>query len=76
MGIDTAPGEVRFPLRPGRGEVVLHAGGFRHPSSRWTGSERFTGYDEITHVQLGVRQLRIGTREGIWVLQWTASRRA
>lgn len=74
MGIDTAPGEVRFPLRPGRGEVVLHAGGFRHPSSRWTGSERFTGYDEITHVQLGVRQLRIGTREGIWVLprRWFA----
>jgi len=60
--------EVRFPLRPGRGEVALHAGGFRHPASRWTGAERFTAYGDVTHLQLGHRQLRIGTRQGVWIL--------
>ncbi|HSJ96269.1 MAG TPA: rhomboid family intramembrane serine protease [Myxococcota bacterium] len=60
--------EVRFPLRPGRGEVALHASGFRHPASRWSGAERFTGYRDVTHLQLGPRQLRIGTRQGVWIL--------
>lgn len=66
--IASSPAEIRFPLRPGRGEVGLHAGGFRHPGSRWTGGEQFTGYDEITHLQLGARQLRIGTRRGVVIL--------
>jgi membrane associated rhomboid family serine protease len=72
--IDARPAELRIPLRPGRGEVALHTSGFRHPSSRWTGAERFTGYDEITHLQVGTRQLRFGTRRGITVLprRWFA----
>lgn len=72
--IDARPAELRIPLRPGRGEVALHASGFRHPSSRWTGAERFTGFDEITHLQVGTRQIRFGTRRGITVLprRWFA----
>ncbi|MEB2344349.1 MAG: rhomboid family intramembrane serine protease [Deltaproteobacteria bacterium] len=60
--------EVRFPLRPGRGEVALHASGFRHPASSWTRAERFTAYRDVTHLQVGSRQLRIGTRQGVWIL--------
>lgn len=60
--------EVRVPLLPGRGELALHAGGFRHPASRWTGTEHFTAYGDVTHIQLGGRQLRIGTRQGVWIL--------
>jgi len=72
--IDASPAELRISLRPGRGEVALHTSGFRHPGSRWTGAERFTGYDEITHLQVGSRQLRFGTRRGITVLprRWFA----
>jgi membrane associated rhomboid family serine protease len=66
--VELLPAEVRFALRPGRGEVALHAGGFRHPASRWTGAERFTAYRDVTHLQLGPRQLRIGTRQGVWML--------
>jgi membrane associated rhomboid family serine protease len=58
--------EVRFALRPGRGEVALHAGGFRHP--RWGGGERFSAYGDVTHLQLGPRHLRIGTRQGVWLI--------
>jgi membrane associated rhomboid family serine protease len=63
-----SPTEVRFPLRPGRGAVVLHATGFRHPRSRWTRAEQFTAYGDVTHVQLGSRFLRLGTRQGVWIL--------
>jgi membrane associated rhomboid family serine protease len=66
--VGLSPSEVRFPLRPGRGEVALHATGFRHPASRWTGAERFTAYGDVTHLQAGPRQLRIGTRQGVWIL--------
>lgn len=66
--IGLAQPEIRFPLRPGRGEVALHATGFRHPASRWTGAERFTAYADVTHLQVGPRQLRIGTRQGVWIL--------
>lgn len=66
--VELAPSEVRFPLRPGRGEVALHASGFRHPASRWTGAERFTAYADLTHLQMGRRQLRIGTRQGVFLL--------
>lgn len=66
--IGLAASEVRFPLRPGRGEVALHASGFRHPASRWTGAERFTAYADVTHLQQGRRQLRIATRQGVFLL--------
>lgn len=73
--IGLAPSELRFPLRPGRGEVALHASGFRHPGSRWTGAERFTAYADVTHLQLGRRQLRIGTRQGVFLVprSWFAA---
>jgi membrane associated rhomboid family serine protease len=66
--VDVSVSEVRFPLRPGRGEVALHASGFRHPASRWTGAERFTAYADVTHLQMGRRQLRIGTRQGVFLV--------
>src|SRR5690606_31220419 len=65
------PAEYRIPLRPGRGSVVLHATGFRHPAGRWSG-ERFTGYADLTHVQVGPRQLRIGTRHGVYAIERAA----
>lgn len=64
---DLAPELLRFPLRPGRGAVALHATGFRHPRSRW-GSETFTAYAELTHLSLGARVLRIGTRQSVFLL--------
>ena len=70
------PAEARIALRPGRGTLALHTSGFRHPASRWTGAERFTAYADITHLQRGRRQLRIGTRQGVWILPiaWFAER--
>ncbi len=54
-----------FALRPGRGAVALHATGFRHPRSGRVGAERFTAYADLTHLALGSRTLRIGTRAGL-----------
>ena len=58
-----APPAARFALRPGRGAVALHATGFLHPASRWRAAERFTSYTDVTHLQLGARNLRIATRQ-------------
>jgi len=63
------PPEVRLAMRPGRGTVALHATGFRHPRSRWSPAEDFTAYADLTHLQLGRRQLRIGTRRGVFALE-------
>ena len=48
--------------------MALHATGVRYPRSRWPFGEHFAGYDELTHLQLGPRFLRIGTRRGIALL--------
>lgn len=57
-----------FALRPGRGAIALHATGFRHPRSGRTGAERFTAYADLTHLALGRRTLRIGTRAGVFLV--------
>jgi membrane associated rhomboid family serine protease len=65
-----APETSTFALRPGRGRVVLHASGFRHPGGI-LGGERFTAYADLTHLALGSRSLRIGTRHGVFALPRT-----
>lgn len=55
-----------IPLRSGRGSLAFHAGGLRHPGG--FGRERFTAYADVTHVAVGARALRIGTRHGVWPL--------
>ncbi len=57
-----------FALRPGRGVIALHATGFRHPRSGRSGAERFTAYADLTHLALGRRTLRIGTRSGLFLV--------
>ena len=57
---------VVFALRPGRGAIALHATGFRHPRSGRAEAERFTAYADLTHLALGRRTLRIGTRSGLF----------
>jgi membrane associated rhomboid family serine protease len=66
--IDLSPSELRFPLRPGRGEVALHATGFRHPRRRFGRADHFTAYTDLTHLQLGARFARIATRRGVFAL--------
>ena len=65
---DLAPPAELFALRPGLGQVALHATGFRHPHLRWPFGEQFTAYADLTQLQLGPRLLRIGTRRGIALL--------
>ena len=57
-----------FALRPGRGTIALHATGFRHPRARRVSAERFTAFADITHLALGRRVLRIGTRQGSFAI--------
>jgi len=57
-----------FALRPGRGVIALHATGFRHPRSGRPRAERFTAYADLTHLALGRRTLRIGTRSGLFLV--------
>ena len=66
--VDLAPDATVFALRPGRGTLALHATGFRHPRTRWPFGEQFTAYTDVTHLQLGMRALRIGTRQGVQIL--------
>ncbi len=54
-----------FATRPGRGAIALHATGFRHPRSPRNASDGFTAYSDVTHLVLGRRALRIGTRGGL-----------
>lgn len=54
---------VVFLLRAGRGKVVLHAGGFRHPGL--FGRERFTAYADLTHVATASRSIRIGSTRDV-----------
>lgn len=54
-----------FPLRGGRGAFALHTTGFRHPAASALGGETFTAYADLTHLLLGERWLRVGTRQGV-----------
>jgi membrane associated rhomboid family serine protease len=54
---------VVLPLRAGRGRIVLHAGGFRHPAA--FGREPFTAYGDLTQVVAGTRALRIGSTRDV-----------
>ncbi len=54
-----------YPLRGGRGALALHATGFRHPAASALGGDTFTAYADLTHLLLGDRWLRIGTRRGV-----------
>jgi len=56
-----------FPLKRGRGAVALHASGLRHPGHLFQ-REVFTPYDEVTHLVLLGRSLRIGGRRSVYVL--------
>lgn len=60
--------DVDFPLRGGRGSVVLEPRGIRHPRSARFGGQLLTPYADVTHVQLGARTLRLATRRSVyWV---------
>jgi len=54
---------IVFPLRTGRGSISLHPGGFRHPGGFQR--EQFTSYADLTHLVVGPRSIRIGTRGGV-----------
>jgi rhomboid protease GluP len=54
------------PLRRGRGSIAFHATGFRHPG-RFR-RERFTDYQDVTHLLAGGRGLRVGTRTTVFAL--------
>lgn len=55
-----------FPLKRGKGAVALHAGGVRHPGHLQR--EVFTPYDEVTHLVLLGRSLRLASRRSVYVL--------
>jgi len=65
-----------FPLRGGRGTFALHATGFRHPAASPLGGETFTAYVDLTHLLLGERWLRVGTRQGVLNVPRAAFREA
>ena len=69
---DLAVEPVAFALRPGRGSLALHATGFRHPRSRRASAEQFTAYGDVTHLALGRRALRVGTRRGVFAIDRAA----
>lgn len=54
-----------FPLRSGRGALVLDDAGLRRPRwPRWLGSAT-TPYREITHLAVGPRGFRLATRRAV-----------
>ncbi len=55
-----------IPLRRGRGSVAFHETGFRAPQR--LARDRFTDYRDVTHLQIGSRALRIGTRTAVITL--------
>ncbi len=64
-----APAPERLPLRRGRHPVALHETGVRLPRSRIVPGEVFVGYGELTHLELGARWVRIGSRRGVFWLR-------
>jgi membrane associated rhomboid family serine protease len=63
-GLSAAP--TTFPLRRGRGAVALHATGVRHPGH--LAREVFTPFEDVTHVVLLGRSLRLATKRSVYLL--------
>jgi membrane associated rhomboid family serine protease len=64
-GLELSAQPLVFAMRPGRGTIALHATGFRHPRSPRSSADGFSSYADVTHLALGRRALRIGTRRGL-----------
>ncbi|UCE85673.1 MAG: rhomboid family intramembrane serine protease [Deltaproteobacteria bacterium] len=64
----TEPREV-FPLRRGRGDVVLEANGVRVPRRLSLAGSCLTPYTEIAHLALSPHALRIGARRSVYALR-------
>jgi len=63
----TAPEREAPPVLRMRGGAIpieLHATGLRHPRSVRLGGDAFTRYEDVTHLAVGPRALRLGTRSG------------
>jgi membrane associated rhomboid family serine protease len=54
-----------FALRGGRGAIVLHESGLRHPRTPRLLGEAFTRYEDVTHHTVNLRGLRLGTRRSV-----------
>jgi membrane associated rhomboid family serine protease len=70
LGLSAAP--TTFPLKRGRGAVALHATGIRHPGHLVR--ETFTPFEDVTHVVLLGRSLRLASRRSVYVLPRRAFR--
>ena len=60
-----SPGEYR--LHDGR-RIQLAASGFRHPAAVSFLADVFTPYEEVSHVAVSARSLRIGTRRSVYLI--------
>jgi len=58
---------VDFRLRDGA-RISLYADGFRHPAAVGFLDDVFTPYDEVCHVSVSTRSVRIGTRRSVYLL--------
>jgi rhomboid protease GluP len=54
-----------FPLRGARA-IELRSDGISHPRSPWGGLQIFTPYEDVTHLALSRRSLRIGTEQSVY----------
>jgi membrane associated rhomboid family serine protease len=61
-----------FALRGGRGAVVLHESGLRHPRAPRLLGETFTRYEDVTHHTVTLRGLRLGTRRSVYAFSRSA----
>jgi len=60
-------GPVEFRLRDG-GRIVLGPTSFRHPASFGFLADVDTRYEDVTHVAVSARSLRLGTRGSVFLL--------
>jgi rhomboid protease GluP len=61
-----------FALRGGRGAVVLHESGLRHPRAPRLLGETFTRYEDVTHHTVTSRGLRLATRQSVYAFSRSA----
>lgn len=55
-----------FPLKKGPGPIVLFDDAFRHPEESLRGGECLTRYEDITHIVLTRRGLRVGSKRTVY----------
>ena len=61
-----------FALRGGRGAVVLHESGLRHPRAPRLLGETFSRYEDVTHHTVTSRGLRLATRQSVYAFSRSA----